>query len=96
MADLILKDGKPLCIIFNVKKKENNQMDARLIRVSLSGRIEKAVREAGKYGDDGKPIRGTGVLLPLDPNAPETRADLQHELDFWIRDKYRKSRAVQP
>lgn len=52
--------------------------DDYFFRLSLEGRLEKALWLKGE------------TLSEMKLDAPDTKARLQHELDFWLKNAYRK------
>ncbi len=93
MVDLVLKDDKPMCLVFAAKKTEADHFDLHLLRTDLSGHLERAILGIGKYDEQGKPIKGAGIIKPLDIKAKGTKSALRHELDFWLKGMYRKPAA---
>ena len=71
------------------EKKENW---AQYFRADLKGHLEFSVRSHGRLDEQGKPIRGSGVAEPVDIASPEVRKAFQHELDFWLKGKFRKKK----
>lgn len=67
------------------------QSDSYYFKLSPDGNLERIVRSKVSYKDD-KPIRGSGKsqVMPLD--TPGMTDKLQHELDFWLKGKYRKKK----
>lgn len=90
---LILKNGKPLCVILTVKKKYKDHDNQPMFRLSLSGKLERAINDFGRYDVNGQPVPGSGITTVLALKSKETRATLQHELDFWLKGMYRKPAA---
>jgi hypothetical protein len=66
-----------------------------VFRVSPDETLEKAFVSRGKRDIDNRPIRGSAVVTPLNINSPTVKKRLQHELDFWLRQAYRKQRPRQ-
>ena len=64
--------------------------ESYLFRVSLNGKLEKAVVIHGKRDEQGNSIKGSGVTTEKDINSPEIQERFQHELDLWLKKTYLK------
>lgn len=81
---------KPVCLVFLAQSLNGLDGESHYFRVAPDGSLETSFISRMKFDESGKPVRGSGVKTDLDVNAPETKALLQHELDFWLKGKYRK------
>lgn len=64
-------------------------MEAYLFRTDLVGDLKIVARIVGRI-DQGREVEGSGVVSHPPLDSPEVRALFQHELDFWLKNAYRK------
>lgn len=92
-CELILdakKKTKVLWVVFTVSRiLDKNHHEAYCFRLTPKGAVELAVKSYALL-KDGVPVQGSGRSEDLDVKTPAIREKLQHELDFWLMDKYRK------
>ncbi|MBI5210253.1 MAG: hypothetical protein HY927_09815 [Elusimicrobia bacterium] len=77
-------------LVFMNMKRSDHGSEGYGFRTSPEGVLEKAFVQRGKYDDQGKPVRGSAAVTPLDIGLPDVKARLQRELDFWLHGKGRK------
>lgn len=63
--------------------------EAYCFRLDPTGALKTVALTHGLM-KDGQAVKGSGKAEEVDVNAPGIRAKLQHELDFWLKGKYRK------
>ena len=82
--------GKVMAAVFTAgTMKDRDHHDAFCFRVTPSGVLEHVALVHVLF-KDGKTVRGAGTAETVDPEAPGIREKFQHELDFWLKGKYRK------
>jgi len=69
-----------------------NEEESYYVRFSSSGVLEHAAVGHLPY-KDGKIIRGAASAKVIDINSLEVKKRVPHELDFWLKGKYRKKKA---
>lgn len=87
--------ASPIGVVLLSRKTSEGSGLSHYFRLALAGTLAKAFLLENKLDESGKPVRGSGVATPLDVDAPEVRALLQSELDFWLK-RYAKSPKKQP
>ena len=89
---------KPLWFVLGAQNPGlfKNERDDTYFQVGLDGKLSKAIFGRLKLDETGKSIPGSGVTEPQDIESPRVRDLFQHEVDFWLRDMYRKKPAAKP
>lgn len=96
------RTGKPRAheLLLAVYEKSGRDGIGYCFRLSLDGKLERAFMMRGKMLDPRTPVMDAQLLDPrftdLDVRAPEVKARLEHELDFWLKGPYRKGAASRP
>ena len=70
----------------------SKESESYYFKTDKAGDLQKVVRTYVAY-KDGKVVRGSGRSEAVDPSSPDGRHRFQHELDFWLKGKYRKKKA---
>jgi hypothetical protein len=76
-------------VIFTSIRDEKRSSEYLNLYCDATGRPNKCVRMKGARDESGSPIEGS--LASEDVGAKDRKAALQHELDFWLKGKYRKA-----
>lgn len=80
-------------VIFRVSRMLNAvTSESYFLTVDTKGTLQHVARAYVKYDGD-KVIRGSGSSQVLEPTAPPVPEKLQHELDFWLKGMYRKTKS---
>lgn len=56
-----------------------------IYRVSLDGKLERAVECNGLIDDKGEPVEGSRNDVPLDVTSSRVKKGFRRELDFWLK-----------
>lgn len=83
-------EGAIRCVILATHKKEPPHVRATYFKAELTGRLERVAALAGNLDEEGQPVKGTGQLSNLEPDDSDVLKRFRHELDFWLKDAYRK------
>lgn len=87
----------PRFAVFDVQVDKEGLTDGYYFRTDLDGTLKAVARVVGKTDEQGEIIKGSGVVSHPPLDSPEVRALFQHELDFWLKNAYRKpSRPKKP
>lgn len=81
---------KPTAVFLLVTHAARSSQERRYFRLSLTGQLESAVFVHDQLDAQGEFVDGAERVLRRKPKDPEARRWLKHELDFYIRWKYRK------
>ena len=89
---------KSVWLVFSVSADGHlqNERDDSLFRISLGGRVEKAIFGRMKMDTEGNEIAGSGVLEVQNIDSPRIKELFQKEVDFWLKGMYRKKPAAKP
>lgn len=74
----------PHCFVLIKESRQGPKVLYRSYRMNLSGRLESAHLLTGTNDERGKPIRGSAVNTPLDPNSEAVQKEAAEELKFWL------------
>lgn len=80
----------PKCLVFTTHARTAKGFTLMGYRATLSGKLEAVLQTLADYDETGKPIPASGKFTMLDPGAKEEKKIFRHELDFWLKGKYRK------
>lgn len=99
LCDLIFSDHtepspkKPDSLLVMSKSTVGNTIEFKSYRYSLDGKLLSAGFGRGKCTDDGTPIKGTLVNVPIDASDPAVQKDAGENFEFWISGKYSRYRS---
>lgn len=83
----------PLKLLFTSTYYWPGNDEQYVFKANLDALLEKVITMSGKHSPDGKAVKGSGVVLEKDIDSPEIKERFQHELDFWLKEKYRKPKS---
>lgn len=91
-----LEKKSPLCIVIYVLKGSGHDGKGYWFRLSLDGKLEKAVLDVGKNDDSGNSIRGSGIQLEQDVTSAEVKKAFEAEFAYWTKDWVKKQKKAAP
>ena len=77
---------RPLLVYFSKRKYLGRDAETTYYRMTLGGELDKVVLSRGKFDDNGKPIRGSGVKTDLDIHSASVKKAFQAEWNYWTKD----------
>ena len=81
---------RPVCAYILKRIVSGRDSKSQYFRVTLDGRLEKAVLSQGKNDESGKPIAGSGVKFDQDIESAEVRKAFNAEINYWLKDWLKK------
>ncbi len=85
------KSDKPVCAYYERRSRSGNDQVTQYYRVSLDGRLEKAIKIQGKVDEKGHGINGSGVTKDEDINSDEIKNSFNSESAYWLKDWLKKA-----
>lgn len=76
----------PTCIVVYATQSKGRECKGYWFRLSLNGKLEKAILTVGKNDESGYPIRGTGVQTDQDIASAEVKKAYAEEMSYWTKD----------
>ena len=89
---IIDEDKHPICVYAVRSKKSGRDKRSQYFRISLDGKLEKAVLSQTKYDENDKGIKGSGVKFDQDINSPEVKKAFDVEMSYWLKDWLKKEK----
>lgn len=93
---LVLEDeptkAKNLILLARKQAGDGRNTEFHAFVCAADGTLLKAVRSAWKNDSEGQAVGATASHRPLNISSPEIRARFRHELDFWLKGRYRKKK----
>lgn len=80
----------PVCVYFNRRIDSGHDGESHWYRVSMSGKLEKAVIHYNKTDEDDKSVPGSDVIVPEDINSPKVQKAFRTEMDFWLKNSQKE------
>lgn len=79
----------PMCLFVRRSKQTATTTESRYFKVTLLGKLEKAVEIKGlRTGDKG--VRGSAVTTPQDIESPAIKKEFDAEMAYWLKDWLKK------
>ena len=92
---VVLKDtttAAPLTVCMMAREFSGDYADTYYMKVSTAGTLERSVFMRGKRDRKGHLIWGSGMPEETELDSRDIRWRFSHELDFWLKGRYRKPR----
>jgi hypothetical protein len=87
---VFFKDEIPMTVVFTTIREGKRKEEHMNLFCDASGKMNKCFRLVGAQDDKGDPVPGSGKSIALDLKDKAATSMLNHELDFWLKGKYRK------
>lgn len=91
-----LSEGYLACVVLAAHKNVPPKIKATYFKADMNGKLERVVSLSGQSEEDGSAVHGSGLISPLDPTDEAQLKGFRHELDLWLKGKYRKPSALKP
>ena len=75
----------PICIYFNKMVSSGHNVESHWYRVTLDGKLEKAVIHYNKLDDNNEGIPGADSTVIEDIDSPKVQKSFKSELAFWLK-----------
>lgn len=79
----------PMCLLVRRSKQTASTTESRYFKVSLVGKLEKAVEVQGQRTAD-KGVRGSGVTTNQDIDSAAVQKEFRAEMAYWLKDWLKK------
>lgn len=89
---IVIDEKEPSCAYIVNYRVSGKDSATQYFRVSLDGRLEKAVLTQGKRDENGKSIKGSGVKFDQDIESPEVQKAFNSEMAYWLKDWLKKEK----
>lgn len=83
-------EKRPVCAYIVKTKRAGRDTATRYFRIDLNGKLEKVVLSQGKFDENGKVVRGSGVKFDQDIESTEVKKAFEAEMKFWLKDWLKK------
>jgi len=83
-------EKRPVCAYIVKIKRAGLDSVTRYFRIDLNGKLEKVVLSQGKFDENGKVVRGSGVKFDQDIESAEVKKAFEAEMKFWLKDWLKK------
>ena len=74
----------PICVYFNKLVSSGHTAQSHWYRVTLDGKLERAVIHYSKLDDNDEGIPGADSTVVEDVNSPEVQKSFKSEMAFWL------------
>lgn len=88
------KDDKPICVLFTAITEKTRSEEFLNLSCDAKGKLSLCYRAVGTKDDKGQPIPRTVKFTSFGRKDRQMKEALRHELDFWLKGKYRKPTAA--
>jgi hypothetical protein len=85
-------EGRPICLYFNKMVSSGPNVESHWYRVSMEGKLEKAVIHYNKLDENHEGIPGADSTVPEDIASPKVQKAFKAEMAFWLKDLDKKKR----
>jgi hypothetical protein len=81
----------PMCLFIRRTKRASGEQHSKYFKVSLLGKLEKAVVTSGKIDEKtGRGIAGSGAQAEQDIESSDIKKEFDAEMAYWLKDWLKK------